>query len=501
LLAGLGLITGSPRFTRFSGSGLDGLRLLFLTLVPLAGLTLGQVLVASEFRQRTQLFLEGLPLPRWRFIALKYLLGLGVMIGAGAVMLAVISWRVWEREALNLDFVQVLALKGAAWIFFVHALFFTHSFLGRYRWGAAALVILIVLNLSVLGLAVDQFPPLRLIDSRFAFDRYESPLPDVLWTLGIGSVLAAVGFALGLMRDASVASLLAERMSSREKGFVTVIALLAVLGSVTVLEKRAKISPVHLPGAFSTLREHVRVTVAAAADRPSAAEVKAMEGLGPRLADDLDALSDYLGIPQLPPIFVVYRRDFAADRFENGGLKHRQGLLVRANPLAEGFREDKLQRWLVKELLLLRSEGRLGLERNAWVLDGLPRWWQSRGSAPRPDAISRELASEALANAGPSATLLRRWYSVRKAAGGEQAEHLAASGLQIMEASAGEAKMRLFLSAMLRRAATKDVRTWFREMLHPWPRILRRETGIDSSALVTRWQVELRKQCVAAVKP
>lgn len=498
LLVGLGLITGNHRLARLSGSGIQGFAFMLWTLVPLASLTLGHVLIAAEFRQRTQLFLEGLPLPRWRFIALKYALGLGVLMLLGGAAIGVVLWHNWEREALTWNFARILVLKSAAWIFFVHALFFTHAFLGRYRWVAAGAALIVFINLSLFGMPAHAFAPLRLLDPRFAYDRDSSPLPDVLESVAIAAAISAIGFAIGLMRDASVASLLAERMSAREKSVFAILLLAGVLGSGVVIEKNKKTSPVHMAGAIVSPQSRVTVSVAAAMDHPSDEDVLFLQAISLRFAEHLQELAEYLDIAQLPPVFVVYRPDFAADRFENGDLEHSQGLLVRANLRAEKFRERELERWLVEHLLVIKSAERLKLERNAWLLDGFPRWWQHRAAWGDRAEISESIVSEAAQKAGLSADSFRRWFSVRKAAGSGPAQHLAASGLRALESKAGDEATRRFLSSILGRPATKDARTWLREVATPWPRVLRRETGMTLPEFVEIWRLPSPNQTTAS---
>jgi hypothetical protein len=501
MLCGLALITSNRLISRFSGTSLEAFAMLLRILIPIASMTLGHVLVTGEFRQRTQLFLEGLPLPRWRFLALKYALGLGFTVMIGGVALAVVLGRTWESEAMNGRFAGILAMKSVAWIFFLHSLFFAHAFLGRYRWVAAGAAFLLFVNLSEFGLAVHEFSPLRLIDGRLAYDRYRLPWVDVAWTFAIGVLLTVGAFSLGLTRDSTPASLLAERMSSRERSVVTVLMLCALLGTMTVMEKREEISPVHLPGAIISEQPRVTVTVAAAVDRPSSAEVTAMQALGPQLATELQEFAEYLGIEKLPPVFVVYRRDFPADRLENGGLKPEQGVLVRVNLLAKEFRNDALRRWLVHQLLLLQTANRLELDRNAWLLDAIPRWWQDRQDEAHSGAITPAIGHKAAGKAKLSTDALRRWLWVRKEAGAEPAQHLAATGLRTLEDLVGEAATQRFLAAVLSRPATKDVRSWFREMISPWPAIMKRETGISTDHLVREWRQRIDATGTAPATP
>jgi hypothetical protein len=255
------------------------------------------------------------------------------------------------------------------------------------------------------------------------------------------------------------------------------------MGSVIAFEKKEQFSPVHLPGVLSE-RARAQVTVAAAVDPPNKPEARAMKAISSQVAEWLHGCAEYLDIERFPPVFVVHRRDFAGGVFEDGGLKRPQGLLVRTNLLAPEFSEAALQRWLVKHLLLLQSEQRLGLERNAWLLDGFPRWWQSRTAG----ATSRTDLAAPVHETHLSPHSLRWWFSVRKSAGAEAAEHLAAAGLRSLEGIAGEKPLREFLRTTLGRSRTRDARTWFREMVTPWPREMQRTTATTPELLVQSWR-------------
>ena len=58
----------------------EGFRLFTVLMGVLGALVLNHRLVVVEYQARTQLFLEGLPLARWRMVAVKYGLGLGVIL-------------------------------------------------------------------------------------------------------------------------------------------------------------------------------------------------------------------------------------------------------------------------------------------------------------------------------------------------------------------------------------------------------------------------------------
>ena len=82
------------------------------------------------------------------------------------------------------------------------------------------------------GVMITRFGPFELVSDRFAYERFEIPV-DALGMTGILIiVITSFGFALGLVRDASLATMLSEKMSAREKMALTA---LCVLGLVLVM--------------------------------------------------------------------------------------------------------------------------------------------------------------------------------------------------------------------------------------------------------------------------
>ncbi|MEP6673128.1 MAG: hypothetical protein ABJF10_28515, partial [Chthoniobacter sp.] len=236
--AGLILISSHGVIRRAGGGGFESVRLLLTLFLPLACLVLGQLLIASEFRQKTQLFLEGLPLPRWRMLAVKFSLGLVLTLLISTLALGYVAWPARHTEALTPRFATLLFLKGAGWAAFVYTLCFAHSFLGRYRVPFGLALAGGLLYCSNLGLPISEFGPFALVDNRFAFERFVWPVHAFLVTGALVLALAVFGFWLGLVRDATVAALLAEKMSAREKVFLSLFSFVVLLVGGEVSEHR-----------------------------------------------------------------------------------------------------------------------------------------------------------------------------------------------------------------------------------------------------------------------
>ncbi len=492
-LGSTALLNTNRNVASLTGSPLESLHIVLIFLLPLAGAFLGQVLIASEFRHKTQLFLEGLPLPRWWMLAVKYAFGLLVLL-LGASMTSVIAWkRAHGVDALTPHFATIVALKSIAWIWFIYSVFFAHGFLGRYRVITALGGLIGLIALQSHGVPVGEFPAFRLMDQRFAYERINIPALDLWITSGMALLFTVGGFAMGLMRDATIASMLAERMSSRERLILTFAGIAALVSFSYITEQKDAAAPVVIPGSFDVERGLVRVSASAAVDSPLSGETAALKRIAGSVADDLDAMATYLGCTHMPPVFIVHRRDLSASQLENGELKPKQGLMVRTNLMAPGFDEDALKAWIIREILLLKSSERAGLERNAWVLDGFPRWWrQTRGAQPKSGENPLEFQKPTAAMPKDfTAKTLERWLLVQQQVGKDKATNLASTGLAFLAEKHGSEACRGFLASMLAQDVPPDARGWFRDVVNTMPHRFRKSASISLDAFVSEWKASM----------
>ena len=494
LVGGLVIITSNGAMRRHGGGGFAAVQMLHFTFVPLACLVLGQLLIATEFRQKTQLFLEGLPLPRWRMLAVKFALGLGTLSAAIGGALVVAWWSARGSEALTPRFAALLALKSAGWLWFMFTLCFAHAFLGRYRlvFGVAIFAGLVALNGA--GVRLSDFGPIALIDERFGYEREIFPVAALAITAALGLGLAALGFTLGLVRDASVASLLAEKMSSREKVFLTFLTIAVMLVGTFLHEHWKTSTPVQMPGAIEAQRGFVRVVASAAVDAPSREETAKLTRVTARAAEELSALAAYLGCKSFPPIFLVHRRDLAGGELRNGKLKYAQGVLVRANYTDAAFREDALHTWLIREAMVAHTSGLADRERNAWALDGLAEWWPRRDRGLDPAWLA---PARTAMPADFSARHLGAWMSLRENAGADPARMLAATGIFVLGQRHGADAQQRFFARKFGPAQPGDIRGWIGDILHPAR--LRAVTGTSAETFIAAWREDLA--AASAVSP
>lgn len=482
LSTGLWAVFRSPLVLRAGGSSFEASRMLLFTFMPLACLVLANSVIAGEFRQKAQLFLEGLPLPRWRMIAVKYALGLGMVwlvtlaIGTGA------WWHTKGSELLTHRFISLMAVKALSWGTFCWSVFFALGFLGRYRVFLSLVIVIGLLMAESEGMQVSRFGPFDLMNGRFAFERFVWPEKALWITGGIVACTTLLGFALGLIRDASVATMLAEKMSAREKVMIGIITLIALMSVGFVEQRKRSAGPVYLPGSVDVVKGAATVSAAAAVETLTPEESAALTSFANATATMLDEMAQWLKCESLPPLFLVHRRDFDAKQREDGELDSRQGYMLRLNLTKQKPDDPTLQEEIIWMLLRAHHHYRLPSDERGWVVDGFARWWPRRHE------------EEKLRNLGGlppvKAEDLKAWLKVREGIGDDSAKNLAAAGFVALAHAAGGQKRQAFVSAVLGPSTPHDGRASLLDWLHPMPRRFKDTTGMTLEEFSAAWARE-----------
>lgn len=465
----------------------EPVRMFLMFGVPLTASILCGRLVVAEYQAKTQLFLEALPVSRIHMVLVKFAFGLVALLAMVLTTLAVAAVAGRRHEAMTGQFAVNLTVSAAAHAVFWFTFFFTTGLLGRYRWPLLILLVCATYAVSV-GTAweVSEFGPFKLLGDRFAFEREATPARALREALLAAGGLAAVGFALALVREGNVSALLAERMSQREKVFVSVVLLttVAVLGTVS---SKTKHEPYRLPDAVEVVVRGVVVKVAGP-------EAKARP-LAEFLAGEMAELREYLALDALPTVMITRRSDLDANKFERGKISNAEGFLIRLNYDAEGFDRGRFVAWLAGEVVNHRLHGRAGREPRRWVLDGFGEFWRRRARSGAPLTEEPDLALRALVGFGESgvdACALASWLTTRERVGEGVAAGMAWSGLSTIERVRGHFECRKFLQAVLGPRLPQDVRAVWRDQTPVGDR-LKRANGWTERELIAAWNGELNK--------
>lgn len=489
---------------RDSGSVLDSVRAYAVSFFLLIVITLCNRLVVQEYSGKTQLFLEALPISRGSMLTTKYLLG-GLIAGAilfGCFGLAfAISLR---SEVIDGRFVSILVSRLAVFVFCVYSFFFMMGLLGRYR---IAIYLALIMTVAILVQSTEieflRFGPMGLMDDRFAFERQAFPVANLSQSglIGLGCLVVALGMGLG--REGSVASLMAEKMSYREKVFLSV-SLLSLVVAGSVLDAKRLPDPYSIADAATRDFGMASVVVENVGEGDDAAE------LADRLHRDLTGLATYLDYQSAPSLFVVHRGDLDADRFEPAELKNASGVLLRANYSASDWSYDKfapiaLDVWLTHAT----NEGGT-FEPRCWVLEGLSEFWALRrdlvDELQTTNVIDRRaVAAYGLALDHDAGTMkpneqngltpddMDRWYSLRERLGQPLIRSLACSALVSARQRHGPEKLRAFLSEILTDQQPASFMTDWKRFRRPISVVWKETMGSEYRSFQASWLNDLRQ--------
>lgn len=490
--AGMVILQSNRTLAISGGSGFAIVGWMLLVILPLGCLVLGNALIAVEFRQKTQIFLEGLPLPRWKMVTVKYVFGLGVTLLSSLLLLGTAMLAAWRSEALNATFVILLILKSVGWSWFCWSAIFVLSFLGRYRMVIGIAVVLGLIWMQQFGgILVNRFGPFELISDRFAYERSEIPIQELWITVGLVAALTTVGFALALVRDATLATMLSEKMSSREKLVVIslVIAGLMIFGSIA--ERAEKTDPLDLPDSIDLVIGPVTVSTAAAVVQPTDEERAALQAHADETGATLQAVAEYLKIDKLPPLFLIHRRDLGSGEFQNGDLDSRQGYLLRFNMIKTEPSSPVLRSQIIDKVLDVHQHYRLDSDSRGWIIKGFSHWWPRQGSEKQVDTPTLEQL-QLLREIELHADDLIHWKRFRKARGeGFEEGMFAAIGIETISRKDPIA-CREFLARILGYSAPHDVRASVHDWWYSTPSMVKKVLKMDLRELAQQWTATMQ---------
>lgn len=494
-LAGVGLLSlaafsalaAANKVQGLSGSPLEALRWYLMGIVPLAGMVVGHRLVNTEYGARTQLFLEALPLPRWKMPTVKYGLGLAALLGITAVVFGATLLLQWKQQRfLDLNLVRLAGIRALSFAAFIFSVCFLYGFLGRYR---VALLIAVFLGFSLLAessnIQWSKFGPFALIDTTFAYEAETMPWRALRDTWLLTAALTALAFGLALVREGSVASLMAEKMSHREKVFVAAV-LISLAWTGALISEKTRRTPFDLQQAVVVTNGPVTVKLS------SSAESEVTRPLMQRVASELSQMCEYLGREAAPPVFITQRGDLDPDRYERGELEQSDGVFVQANVLSTNWNTTHFVTWLVREGLIVGTNGRAELESRRWILDGFPLFWSAREVEGQWLTNHPVLALRAVyGTADGLRPDFRSWLRFKERVGDDIAAAVAWSVLEVIEQQAGPNSCRAFLQAALGQAPPKDARVLFNDQRKSGMELLQQCTGLAEGEVLARWEEQL----------
>jgi hypothetical protein len=451
-----------------------------IVLSTVGALFVGHRLVVREYGQRTQLFLEALPLSRTRILATKLVLGTTVLLLPLAAALLFLWSRARAHEDVTARFLLLLSLRAATPVLLGWSFFALAGLLGRYRNPLYLFLVLAAFAADQLtDLDLSTAGPFGLLGADFAFERSRVPWDDLLGCWALTAAVVALCFGLILYRDGTLAELFSQKMSHREKVFIACV-LVGLLAAISMMDEAKKRKPFDLHEAEQTRVKQSAVQVASGVGFP---RERAQE-MAERLARELLALSDYLGLERLPAVAVLPIRELDADVFQRAKLEEADGVVVRANLAAPDFDVRAFEAFLFREVLIHVSEGVVLREERQWLLDGFTTWWAHRSGQEERLPARAAVASREGFDA-------QAWLTTRERLGPCLSGAVAARGVQALHTRLGEPSFQALMRHLLARPAGTGLWGFWKE-----PRLgslLREQDGFSEEELLRRWSEALQE--------
>lgn len=456
-------------------AGKDGVRAAIIVLA----LVLAARLIRKEYLEKTQLFLEGLPISRPRMLLVKIGLGfayLALAIGGYLLSAAIVEM---NQPLVTARFLAIVLVRLLGFAVAIYGFACLCNLLGRYRNTIFIAIGTLLLALdSNTDFELSRWGPFVLVDETLTAERSVLPWSALGLSLAIGLGCIAISVLLASVREGSVAGLLGEKMSRKEQIFVVVAFLGGTSALFNATPKKAK-APFALDAGVTTSGGGITVTVADLAGRQQddAALSRTLHDAFARAALDL-------AVPELPHVFVAGREDLEPHSVEVDFLPGEEGVLVRGNYVDHDFDRTQLFAVGLHHALVMRSKTRVYVEENHWVLDGFGRFL----AAEVDHAVADRVTLRALyaIERGVDPRDFDRWESFSERVGDPLAEAVAASFLRHLASTYGRDEVIALGRALLATDVPRDFRAIF-DRRHRTARNLLAKHG-DFPALVAEWQ-------------
>lgn len=490
LLCALSLI-GLLESARRGGSPLMAYRSLVVFYGPLLALALANRLVVREYSGRTQLFLETLPMGRAQVITVKWLTGAACLLLPMAACFGLILLLASSSVELTNRFIVLLALRGATFLLFVHALAFVIGLTGRYRYLLWLALIAVALAINIFGqLPFQQWPPFLLVSESMPYQREQFPVQALCVTGAATVVLIAAAYTLALGFQGSWVVKMAQRMSLREKVTATAV-FLSVIYVVVLVQDRKPKPPFSLQDAVASSSDLPRVMVARAEGVGEDGATK----LAREIAEDLQSLREDLAFTELPVVAVLPDVSIDPDLFTVAALPDSDGVVVRGALGASGFDAAGFRAYTLAHVLDWHMKGRASREERRWLLDGLSRWHVARGDPAQRDLLTLRAAAALQMIESRNESLeqaLDHWLLTREALGDCLGDSLAWRATQVLATSLGEQKFRDLSRALFSVRPPGDIRAFLGEK--SVDELLRRAGMPGTKALADSLQATLQRE-------
>ncbi len=451
---------------RMMGSPMVAYQKVVVLMAPLIALVFGNRLVVREYMGRTQLFLETLPVRRSQVLAVKWMLGMALLLLAMAACLGVTLYAARGQVVLTPHYVTLVFLVGLT---------------GRYRYVIWPLLLLCtVVADTTAQLPIANWPPFYLVRESMIYERLVLPLQEILITCAVAAGLVAATFALALSAEGSLVVALSRRMRPREISAVT-IGFLTVIMAISVIDARKPKPPYELARAVrSTSGPPVAVGIAG--------PLEPAQALANTLSSDLARMQSFLALRDPPALTGLHDNALDGDAFQRAALPNADGVVVRAAFTNSTFDSAGFRAYALASWMGWHSRGLAAQEDRRWLLDGAAQWLVARDSPQRQEKLALRAAFGARllqARPGGARRVVHEWLSVREELGPCLADALAWRMVASLAQDMGAPRFQALARSVLAERPSGD---GYASLFAPdFPRLLAQSGAPDQAGLTRRF--------------
>ena len=444
-------------------------------------------LVVLEYQSKTQLFLEALPLTRAWMVAMKYVFGAAYVVAICGMIFAITSLLAVTFEELTLRHMGIVAMRTFSFVLMVYTFFFMMGLLGRYR---VAIYILLFFCFAFYtqytSRSASGVPILDLImSSKFAYERVIIPWSQLAITWGVIGGFLTVLFSMALVREGSVASMLAEKMSYQEKVFISCL-ILGISFFIGIFVERLESEPFELVGGIEASEGPASVTVDGIVGEPTAGPI------AERVVTAVSDFAEFFGYETLPAAFVAFRSDLDADKYEQGQSTDADSIVVRVNMSDEKWDENEFIAFLVRDLQLAQSKRLNYCEPKLWLSDGARFYWAAQAANPLVDVEQLRLRAAYAADCF-DATCPDRWLQLNDKVGDDIVSAIAFVGLEYLAEEYGKEDCHAFLRDVLSNRVPDDFRGVVHDSLNSMPGLMKKHFNTSYDSFREEWVARVQK--------
>lgn len=469
------------------------LPLLLRLFVPLLALTQAQVAVVREYRLKTQLFLEALPMRRWEVPLAKLcwglltqsLLAVGLWLGV-----AMASGETSER------FLLITSTRLFSYVLVCWCVAFGLATVGRLRWVVYATLLIGCFLLQQRGVELRRLGPLALLDPlSFPYERASFPVPELLQSAGLSVGGLLLGLGLPLLHEGSMAEVLARRASTGEKaGFWIMIAAQLLLTEALDREQRRE------PFVFTDSR-------VVASERQNVQIMYGHPDLEPRARSLLDVLerlaeglATELAVATPPPLRVAHNASLEGPSPRTASEEVGAGVLLEANLGAQGFDLAGLSFLAAHETFYRLSQGRALFEPNHWLTDGFASYWAPPHDPQASDARWLD-ALVARRTLSLDERQLAEWEQLSERVGDDAAISIGFTLVEVLDQRHGRERLLELARAVLARPTIENGFDWLFAERTDLPASLQQLTGESWPEFVAAYHAQLDAAALRLAAP